>query len=130
MLSFSDLNTTVAGSKPCKCLLSGWERNAGYRMQRAMVGGNCKEAAVENIDEICGSVHRQLLSITLSSTPMFASGKKQAGMHRFNCIFLYVAYLGEKHVTHCNTRVLFPHTYTHREIYCTLITNCSQTRGH
>lgn len=56
-------------------------------------GVRCKEQAGENIAEICESVQRQLLSIDLSSIPMFTSGKKQAGMHRFNCIFLHVAYL-------------------------------------
>lgn len=38
MLSFSDLNATVAASKVCKCLPSRWERGAGYRMQRTMGG--------------------------------------------------------------------------------------------
>lgn len=112
MLSFTNLNITVAASKACKCLLSGCRVQDAEGYGR----GHCKEAVVENIDEICGSVQRQLLSIALSSTPVFASGKKQAGMHRFNCISLYVAYLGEKHITHCTTRVLFPHTHTQRYI--------------
>lgn len=99
----------------------------GCRVQNAECHGeaNCKEPAGENIGEICESVQRQLLTIALSSIPMLAAGKKQAGMHRFNCIFLCVAYLGEKHITHCTTRVLIP-THTHRDLLfanCKLLTN-------
>lgn len=98
----------------------------GCRVQNAEGHGeaNCNQLE-ENIGEICESVQRQLLTIALSSIPMFASGKKQAGMHRFNCIFLRVAYLGEKHITHCTTRVLTP-THTHRDLLfanCKLLTN-------
>lgn len=42
MLSFSDLNITVAASKGCKCLLRGWERGAGYGMQRAIAGSGAR----------------------------------------------------------------------------------------
>lgn len=114
MLSFSDLNANVAASKVCKCLPSRWERGAGYRMQRTMGGATARSHLGDNIDQICKSVQRQLLSTALSSIPMFASGKKQAGVQRFNCIFLHVAYLGEKHITHFTARVLFPH----RHIVC------------
>lgn len=102
----------------------------GCRVQDAEGHGeaNCKEPAGESTGEICESVQRQLLTAALSSIPMFASGEKQVGMHRFNCIFLHVAYLGEKHITHGTARVLFPHTHT--QIYCLLIANCSQTQGH
>lgn len=112
MLSFSDLNATVAASKVCKCLPSRWERGAGYRMQRTTGGPSARSHLGGNTDKICKSVQRQLLSTALSSISMFATGKKQAGMHRLNCIFLHVAYLGEKHITHFTARVLFPHTHT------------------
>lgn len=115
MLSFSDSNVNVAASKVCKHLLSSWKRDAGW----AATGASWKEQAGDHIAAICEAVHRQLLPIALSSIPMFASGKEQAGMYRLNCIFPRVAYLGEKPVTHhTNTVPFLRYRHTHRYTIC------------
>lgn len=86
-----------------------------------------KEQAGEHVAEICEAVQRQLLSLALSSISMFASGKEQAGMYRLKSVFLCVAYLGEKTITHHTNMV--PFLPSHTQIHCLLTADHSQTRG-